>query len=38
MNEPYGFRTYSNIMAPVTWALDMILKLLGKLFKWGRVK
>ncbi len=36
MSEPYGFNSYSRIMAPVTWLLDLVIKLLGKLFKSDR--
>ena len=35
---PMGFGAYGRIMAPVTWVLDLILKLLSKLFKSGRMK
>ncbi len=38
MSDPYGFRAYRRIMAPVTWLLDLILKLLSRLFKSGRMK
>ena len=35
---PMGFGAYGRIMQPVTWILDLILKLLSKLFKSGRMK
>ena len=38
MDDPYGFKTVERIMAPVIWVLDLILKLLSKLVKSGRMK
>ncbi len=38
MMEPYGFKAFERIMAPVTWLMDLILKLLSKLFESGETK
>ncbi len=38
MSEPYGFKTVERIMAPVIWVLDLILKLIEKMFKSVRMK
>ena len=35
---PMGSGAYGRIMEPVTWILDLLLKLLSKLFKSGRMK
>ncbi len=38
MTVPIGFGAYGRIMASVTWILDLILKLLSKLFTSGRME
>ena len=31
--EPYGFESFGRMMAPVTWIMDLLLKLLERIFK-----
>lgn len=38
MSEPYGFKTVERIMAPVIWIMDLIIRLIEKIFKLGRMK
>ncbi len=38
MSEPYGFKTVERIMAPVIWLMDLIIKLIEKIFKSGGMK
>ena len=34
--EPYGFESFGRMMAPVTWILDMIIKLIERIFRGKR--
>ncbi len=36
MTEPYGFKTVEHIMAPVIQLMDLIIKLIERIFKKGK--